>query len=72
VDARPPSLYGAGRVTESLAQHRRAPADAPFLEDPEAGLTAADAAGIDAVQVLPQAVGGRWATWAMLNEALGA
>jgi hypothetical protein len=42
------------------------------LEDPEAGLTAADAAGIDAVQVLPQAVGGRWATWAMLNEALGA
>jgi HAD superfamily hydrolase (TIGR01509 family) len=55
---------------KALEHHRAAPAEALVFEDAQAGLAAADAAGIDAIQLLPHAAGGRAATWAMLNEAL--
>ncbi len=56
---------------KALRHHGAEPAEALVLEDAPSGLAAADAAGIDAVHVVPEAAGGRSVTWAMLNEALG-
>ncbi len=55
---------------KTLAWHGVQPDEALVFEDADSGMAAAEAAGVDAIRIVPENPRGGEATWPVLNDAL--